>query len=122
MTKTFKRTISIEIKKKSVYNKLEKSTRLFQHYKNLWYCIFLELHKRKQFKIKDFNSKQKLVNFMKRNDHPDFISEFINDIRNLYYNKIGADTCKSLNDVIVREIKSAVGKWVKGKKSSLPLP
>jgi len=116
-----KKTLTIELRRKSTYRKVRKISKYCQTYKNIWYSIFRYLRKRNQFDLKQFNSVSKLKAFLDSNCDDDYVQEAVNHLRDLYYRLIGADTCKSLHKEIVQEVRSWAGKRRNGdKRANLP--
>ena len=118
-------TLSIQISKKSTVNKLQKASKIFQHFKNLIYITALEYFKHTK-DIKPFLSVNFLEKYIKGKEKLPFVNEKIREIQNqlvdLWQSQIGSDTSKMLVNMLVREFKSIVEKWKKGEKASLPLP
>jgi len=118
-------TLSIQISKKSAVNKLQKASKIFQHFKNLIYITALEYFKRTK-SIKPFLAVSFLEKYIKGKEKLPFENEKIREIQNqlinLWQTQIGSDTAKMLVNVLAREFKSIVEKWKKGEKASLPLP
>ena len=118
-------TLSIQIRKKSAVNKLQKASKTFQHFKNIIYITALEYFKHTKdikpflsvsFLEKYIKGKKKLLSENKK------IREIQNQLIALWQTQIGSDTAKMLVNVLVREFKSIVEKRKKGEKASLPLP
>jgi IS605 OrfB family transposase len=120
-----KLTLKIEIRKRSVVNKLEKTCKLLQSFKNIVY-ICARKYFDKTGEIHPFLNKSWLDRFIKKKVSLNVIDEELYELQdklyNMWKNEIGSDTTKSLVNVLVREFKSIVGKWKAGKKSKLPVP
>ncbi len=118
-------TLHIQIRKKSAVNKLQKASKIFQHFKNLVYITALELFKHTK-SINPFLSVSFLEKYIKGKEKLPFENRKIKDLQNqlvdLWQTQIGSDTAKMLVNVLVREYKSIVEKWKRGEKASLPLP
>jgi len=112
-------TLSIQISKKSVVNKLQRASKTFQHFKNLIYITALEYFKNTK-DIKPFLSVNFLEKYIKGKEKLPFENEKIKDFQSqlvdLWQTQIGSDTAKILVNVLVREFKSIVEKWKKGEK------
>jgi len=106
-------TLSIQISKKSVVNKLQRASKTFQHFKNLIYITALEYFKNTK-DIKPFLSVNFLEKYIKGKEKLPFENEKIKDFQSqlvdLWQTQIGSDTAKILVNVLVREFKSIVEK------------
>ena len=107
-------TLSIQISKKSTVKKLQRASKIFQHFKNLIYITALEYFKHTK-DIKPFLSVNFLEKYIKGKEKLPFENEKIRKIKNqlinLWQTQIGSDTAKMLVNISVREFKSIVEKW-----------
>ncbi|ADY72922.1 transposase, IS605 OrfB family [Desulfurobacterium thermolithotrophum DSM 11699] len=117
--------MSVTTTKKSVVNKLEKASKTFQQFKNLIYLCALEYYQNTK-DLKPFLSRTFLEKFVKGKEELLFenekIKEWKKELENLWKEKIGSDTAKTLVGIVAKEFKTVVGKWKKGEKSDLPKP
>jgi putative transposase len=118
-------TLKISIKKKSVINKLERASLVFQHFKNLIYLCVLEYYNNTK-DIIPFTNQNFLEKFVKGKETLPFENEKIKNWKTqlieLWKNDIGSDTIKALVRQISKEYKSVLGKWANNQKASLPKP
>jgi IS605 OrfB family transposase len=118
-------TMEIKANKKSVINKLERTSKTFQQFKNLLYLCTLEYYQNTK-DIKPFLKKTFLEKFVKgKVDLPyenEKIKKWEKELVELWTKEIASDTAKALVGMVAKEYKSILGKW-KGKlKSELPKP
>jgi len=118
-------TMSIITNKKSVVNKMEKASKIFQQFKNLLYLCALEHHQNTK-DLKPFLSRNFLEKFVKSKVELPFenekIKEWKKELTELWREKIGSDTAKALVGTVAKEIQSVLAKWKVGEKASLPKP
>ena len=118
-------TMSIITNKKSVVNKMEKASKIFQQFKNLLYLCALEYHQNTK-DLKPFLSRNFLEKFVKSKVELPFenekIKEWKKELTELWREKIGSDTAKALVGTVAKEIQSVLAKWKAGQKGSLPKP
>ena len=99
-------TLHIQIRKKSAVNKLQKASKIFQHFKNLVYITALEYFKHTK-SINPFLFVSFLEKYIKGKEKLPFENRKIKDLQNqlvdLWQTQIGSDTAKMLVNVLVRE-------------------
>ena len=116
-----KRVLVIELRKRSVYNKVYKTAKLCQGYKNCWYCVFHLLKEKGALDVRRFNTPAKLKAALNEIFEDELVNRFITQLRELY-DVLGADTCKSLHDEIAKELRAWVAKLRAGYRANLPTP
>ncbi|RKX50124.1 MAG: transposase, partial [Thermotogae bacterium] len=120
-----KLTRQIELKKKSVIHKLERTTRYWQQFKNLIYLIALEYYENNR-DISVFTNQSVLDKIVKGKIRPEFANEkiyvFVNQLVDLSTNILGADTVKAILRKVTHEYRATLKAWHKKQKHSLPKP
>jgi len=120
-----KLTRQIELKKKSVIHKLERTARYWQQFKNLIYLIALEYYENNQ-DISVFTNQSVLDKIVKGKIRPEFTNEkidvFVNQLVDLSTNILGADTIKAILRKVTHEYRATLKAWHKKQKHSLPKP
>jgi transposase len=90
-------TMSIITTKRSVFKKLERAAKTFQHFKNLLYLCALEYHKRTK-DVKPFLSRTFLEKFVKGKeqlpDENEKIRKWKEELKRLWREEIGSDKLK----------------------------